>query len=78
MKKIIPTNDLSKEQKSSMLVRVITALVLVALVVPCIFLGGWFFFGLIAVVSLICGYELVHITPLEGKLKTTIYAGKLP
>lgn len=73
MKKIIQTNDLSKEQKASMLTRIITAVVLAAIVLPCIFLGNWFFFGLIALVCFLCAYELVRITPLEKNIKIAIY-----
>lgn len=73
MKKLIHTNEISKEQKSSLLTRVITGLVMAAICIPCLFLGGWFFFGLIAIVCAFCGYELVHITPIKGKLRTVIY-----
>lgn len=73
MKKLIEANEITKEQKASLLVRVITGLVMAAICIPCLFLGGWFFFFLIVVVAIFCGYELVHITPIQGKLKTTIY-----
>ena len=73
MKKIIPTNDISKEQKASLLVRVITAIAMAAICIPCVFLGGWFFFGLIAIVCIMCGYELVKITPISGKLRTALF-----
>ena len=73
MKKIIPTNEITKEQKSSLVVRVITAIVMAAICFPCLFFGSWFFFALIAVVCLFCGYELVHITKLSKKLKTAVY-----
>ncbi|MCQ2799049.1 MAG: phosphatidate cytidylyltransferase [Bacilli bacterium] len=44
--------------KASLRSRVAVALVLVAIMVPCVFLGGWFFFSLGTVVALIAIWEL--------------------
>ena len=42
MKKI-EMNELDVEQKHSMHVRIISALIMLLVSVPCIVLGGWFF-----------------------------------
>lgn len=73
MKKAIQTNTLTKEQKSSLLTRVISALVLCAISFPCFILGGWFFFALILLVTVLCSIELVKVVKLEGKLRNTVY-----
>lgn len=73
MKKIIQTNELSKEAKASIRTRVISAAVMIALIVPCLVFGGWFWFGLVFVGCVAAAYELVHVTPLNGKLKIAIY-----
>ena len=48
----LQVNDLTKEQKKSMKSRVITALVMALIGLPCLFLGGWAFF-LLALVLLV-------------------------
>lgn len=53
-------NRLTSKSYHTMLVRVITSLVLVALVVPCIFLGSYYFFVIAVVFSILSCYEMVH------------------
>ncbi len=53
-------NRLSSSSKHSMLTRIITALILVVICVPCLFLGSWYFFSCITVVCILCIYEIVH------------------
>ncbi len=72
MKKI-EANHISSEAKHSLKKRVITGLVMAAIAFPCIILGNWLYFGLIFVVTALAGYELVHITKIEGKLKIAMY-----
>lgn len=72
MKKI-QTNEISGEAKASLRKRVITALILVAICVPCIFLGKWFFLALVFVVSGLAAYELVNVIGLKGKYRTFVY-----
>lgn len=67
------TNDVSPEIKKSLKKRVITGLVFAAIALPCIIVGGWLFFAFILALTVISAYELVHITKLEGKLRTVIY-----
>ena len=72
MKKI-QTNEISGEAKASLRKRVITALILVAICVPCLFLGKWAFLGLVMVVSGLAAYELVNVIGLKGKFRTLVY-----
>lgn len=72
MKKI-HKNEISKETKASLKVRIISAVVMIALIVPCLVLGGWFWFAIVFVGCLAAAYELVRITPLKGKLKIVVY-----
>ncbi len=72
MKKI-ERNQLSPEIKNSLKKRIITALVFAAIAIPCVVFGGWVFFGFIVALTIIAGYELVHVTKLEGKLKIVVY-----
>ena len=59
-------NKLTSEQKRSIKIRTITAFVLIALILPCIILGNWFFVGISALILIGVGYETVHITQLKG------------
>ena len=72
MKKI-QTNEISGEAKASLRKRVITALILVAICVPCLFLGKWFFLALVMAVSGLAAYELVNVIGLKGKYRTLVY-----
>ena len=56
----IEVNHLDKEKKASLLNRVLVALAILAVIVPCIILGGYFFFVLIAVASIFAIYEFIH------------------
>lgn len=70
---VIETNELTKEAKVSMRTRTITALILTAVVVPCLFLGGWFYFALSVLVTFCSAYELVKILKIQGKIKYFVY-----
>ncbi len=72
MKKI-QTNEISGEAKASLRKRIITALILVVICVPCLFLGKWFFLALVMVVSGFAAYELVNVIGLKGKFRTLVY-----
>ena len=72
MKKI-QTNEISGEAKASLRKRVITAVVLALICVPCLFLGKWFFLALVMVVSGLAAYELVNVIGLKGKFRTLVY-----
>jgi len=53
-------NELTKNQKSNILVRTITSVIAIAIILPCIFFGGWVFAALILIVVILAGYEIVH------------------
>ncbi len=59
-------NKLSSSGKSSMITRIITAIVLVAVLVPCSVLGGWFYFVLGLFLLFIGTHELLMV-PGKGK-----------
>ena len=71
--KRIEHNELSPEAKQSLKKRVITALIMVAITVPCLILGNWLYFGFIVLITVLAAYELVHVTKIEGKLRIAIY-----
>lgn len=70
-------NSISKEAKASMKTRIITALIMAAVCLPCLVLGGWFFFILSVVVSIACSYELVHVLKLQTRFKYIIYVATI-
>ena len=52
-------NKLDEKKKKSLLNRVIVALILLALAVPCLVLGGWFWFVFITVFLAFACYEIM-------------------
>ena len=73
MKKI-QTNKLSEDTKSSLLKRIITGVVLALVSIPCLILGGFFYFGLAVVITVLAAFEIAHITDLKGSMKVVISA----
>ena len=71
--KKIETNEITPEAKASLKKRVITALIMAAVALPCVILGNWLFFGFIVMLTVFAAYELVHVTKIDGKLKIAIY-----
>lgn len=53
-------NEVTKEQKASLKTRIITSIIGVAIVLPCIFLGEWLFFILVILIGGLGAWELVH------------------
>ncbi len=62
-------NELTKEQKHSIKVRTLTAIVLVALLVPAIIFGSIYFVALSVLIAICFAYESVHITNLTGTIR---------
>ena len=71
MKKI-QTNELSNEAKHSMVARIITAIFIALISIPCLVLGSWYFFGFTFVLTILSAIELTHITDLKGTFKVVI------
>ena len=69
----IEANHLSQDAKVSMRKRIITAIVLAAICVPCLFLGKWAFLALSFVVAIFSAYELVNVIGIKGKSRTLVY-----
>ena len=59
-KEIIVPNELTPETKASMKTRIISAVVAAIIVVPLLFLGDYFIFGLIGFATIVGTYEVVH------------------
>lgn len=68
MKKI-ETNEITPEIKSSLRTRIISALVLAAIIGPALFIGDWFFFFVVLAFAICASYELVHVMKLQTKTK---------
>lgn len=60
-------NEISEQTKKSMKTRIITSIVLAVLFIPAVFLGGWYFIGIIFVVSLVASFEFVRATKLQKR-----------
>lgn len=54
----LEVNDIDEKGKKSMKLRIIIALVLVAVMLPCAVFGGWFMVALVVVIGVIAGYEI--------------------
>ena len=55
-------NNISKEIKKSLKTRIITAIALLVVGVPCVLLGGWFFVVFIAIATFMATYEILYAT----------------
>ncbi len=72
-------NKLSSSSKSSMLTRILTAIVLVAVLVPCSVLGGWFYFVLALFLLVVGTHEILCVPGKDRysrliKIFTQVYA----
>ena len=56
----IKPNVITHEQQTSMWVRTLSAVIAIAIVLPTIFLGGWFYFALSFALIGLSSWELVH------------------
>lgn len=72
MEKIQP-NKLNNDQKFSLRTRVITALVLAAVVIPGIFVGHLYFLAIVFFFTVVAGIEIVKVTKIEGKIRSLLY-----
>ncbi len=74
---VIETNEITEEAKVSMRTRTITGIVMAVIVVPCLFLGGWFYFALSVLVTIFSAYELVKILKLKSNIKYFVYVAAI-
>lgn len=72
MNKVIKTNEVSKEAKATLKRRTIYALMMLAIFVPCLVLGGWFYLALIVLVIGASTYEIA--TAPSHKLSWFVWA----
>lgn len=73
LKPAVEANSLSPEAKHSMRTRIITALIMCAVGVPCVLLGGWYFFILMIFVTICCGHEIINTNQPSGKLRFLVF-----
>ena len=66
-------NELSKGTKKSMVTRILSAIVGLAIVVPAIFLGDWIYFGLITLALIFACYEILGCTNKRTVLTVIVY-----
>ena len=69
----IKTNDLSESSKKSMVTRIISAVVGLAVIVPAIFLGGWIYFGVITLALGFACYEILGCTNKRTIVTVLVY-----
>ena len=60
MSKKIQPNELTNEQKVSLKSRVIVALIMCIVMIPCLILGGWFFFFLVLAILCLAIHEILR------------------
>lgn len=71
-KKLIETNEISASTGKNMITRVIVALVLLGICLPCVFIGSWAFFILVFILSIFAIYE-ISIAPRAKKVPIILY-----
>lgn len=54
-------NHLNEAAKSSMLTRILSAVIGLAILIPCVFLGDWIYFGIITIALIIATYEILGV-----------------
>ncbi|MCD8203536.1 MAG: phosphatidate cytidylyltransferase [Coprobacillus sp.] len=73
-RKLVETNEIKPEQKRSTLTRIISAVVIIAVALPCTFLGDYFFFAFILIVGFLGCYEVSKCVSSKYKILLTICA----
>ncbi len=63
----ISVNEISEATKKTMVLRVITSVILAIIVVPAIFLGGWYFLALVFLASFLAVFEIMAGTRISKK-----------
>ncbi len=74
-KKVIPieTNEITPEIKTSLRTRVITAIVMALVFIPCVLVGSWAYAILGFVLGGLAAYELVHVSKPSKRFRIPIY-----
>ena len=72
-KPLIETNEVTPEIKKSLVARIITAVVLLALLVPCVFVGSWAYAVVGALLAIAVGWEIVHASRPSKRFRIPIY-----
>ena len=69
----IQPNELSGSAKKSMVVRIVSAIVGLAVIIPAIFLGGWIYFALITLALGFACYEILGCTNKRTIITVLVY-----
>ncbi len=56
---VIEVNKISEKGKKSTRSRLLVALIMIAIALPCLIFGGWFWFTLVTVAGAMAGYEII-------------------
>ncbi len=72
-KPLIETNEVTPEIKRSLKARIITAIGIVAVTIPCVFVGSWAYVILGVFLAAAVGYEIVHAAKLRKRFRISIY-----
>ncbi len=65
-------NKLTSSSKHTMLTRVITAIIMCVLAVPCLLFGSWYYFAAMVVMSIVSVFEFIQ-APNKGRYGVAIY-----
>lgn len=60
-KKSLQINEITSSTKKSFVIRTITALILIATLVPCVVIGDWFFVVPVVLISFLAFYEYINV-----------------
>lgn len=63
----ISINEISEATKKSMVLRIITSIVLAIIVIPALFIGGWYFLTLIFIASILAVFEIMRGTKISKR-----------
>ena len=69
----IQPNELSGSAKKSMVTRIISAIVGIAIIVPAIFIGDWIYFGILSAALLFACYEVLGCTNKRTVVTVLVY-----
>ena len=72
-KPLIETNEVTPEIKRSLKARIITAIGIVGVTIPCVFVGSWAYVLLGVFLAFAAGYEIVHAVKLRKRFRVLIY-----
>lgn len=70
---LIQTNEITPEIKKSLKARVITAIGIIVVTIPCVFIGSWAYVLLGVFLAFACGFEIVKASKPSKRFQIPIY-----